>query len=144
MTNANTQYLDALADRFGLKVAARLDEQDLPHDITERLRVARAQALARIPKLQTQVARSMAMSGGAAVLGGGQSDDGLSWWLRIGSIMPLLALVAGLVAVSVITDSDNAREIAAIDVQLLTDELPPDAHTDPGFAQFLKFGPPNP
>jgi Protein of unknown function (DUF3619) len=144
MTNANTQYLDALADRFGLKVAARLDEQDLPHDITERLRVARAQALARIPKLRTQTATSMTMSGGAAVLGGGQSDDGLSWWLRIGSIMPLLALVAGLVAVSVITDSDNAREIAAIDVQLLTDELPPDAHTDPGFAQFLKFGPPNP
>jgi Protein of unknown function (DUF3619) len=144
MTNANAHHLDALADRFGLKVAARLDEQDLPHDISERLRVARAQALARIPKLQTQAARSMTVSGGAAVLGGGQSDDGLSWWLRIGSIVPLLALVAGLVAVSVITDSDNAREIAAIDVQLLTDELPPDAHTDPGFAQFLKFGPPNP
>jgi hypothetical protein len=144
MTNAKAPHIDALADRFGLKVAARLNEQDLPHDISERLRVARAQALARIPKLQTQTARSAAMSGGAAVLGGSPSDDSLSWWLRIGSIVPLLALVAGLVAVSVITDDDDAREVAAIDVQLLTDELPPDAHTDPGFAQFLKFGPPNP
>jgi hypothetical protein len=144
MTNANAQYMNALADRFGLKVAARLDEQELPHDISERLRVARAQALARMPKVQTQSARSVTMSGGAAVLGGGQSDDGLSWWLRIGSIVPLLALVAGLVAVSVIVDDDNAREVAEIDVQLLTDELPPAAHTDPGFAQFLKFGPPNP
>jgi Protein of unknown function (DUF3619) len=144
MTNANAHHLDALADRFGLKVAARLNEQDLPHDISERLRVARAQALARMPKVRTQTVKSASMSGGAAVLGGGSSDDGLNWWLRIGSIVPLLALVAGLVAVGVITDNDNAREVAEIDVQLLTDELPPDAHTDPGFAQFLKFGPPNP
>ena len=36
---------------------------------------------------------------------------------------------------------DNlTAEIAATDAALLTDELPPDAYTDPGFAQFLKKG----
>jgi hypothetical protein len=31
-------------------------------------------------------------------------------------------------------------EIATTDAALLTDELPPDAYTDAGFAQFLKQG----
>jgi hypothetical protein len=144
MTLANTPHQDALADRFGLKIAARLNEQPLPHDISERLRVARMQAIARIPKLQIQSARTASVSGGAAVLGGGSFDDNFNLFNRIASALPLLALAAGLVFVSVTADNDSAREIADIDVQLLTDDLPPDAHTDAGFAQYLKFGPPNP
>lgn len=148
MTNANTLHTDALQDRFGLKVIARLNEQALPHDISERLRVARQQALGRVPKLlatQLQTTTSVGMSGmsgGAATLGGSPFDDGSSWLNRIASILPLVALVAGLVLVSKMTDDQAAREIADVDVQLLTDDLPPAAHTDPGFAQFLKFGPP--
>ncbi len=166
MTNASTPhetgftapfYQHNLADRFGLKVAARLNEQPLPHDISERLRVARMQAMARVPKqAQTQLATSVAMSGGAAVLHSGSNggrnngsqgsgfDDASSWFNRIASALPLLALLVGLAAISSMTDNDAAREVAEIDLQLLTDELPPAAHTDPGFAQFLKFGPPNP
>ncbi len=148
---------DNLADRFGLKVAARLNEQPLPHDISERLRVARMLAIARMPKqAQTQLATSVVMAGGAAVLqsggnGGGNSgpqgsgfDDAPSWFNRIASALPLLALLIGLAAISSMTDKDATREVAEIDLQLLTDDLPPAAHTDPGFAQFLKFGPPNP
>ena len=71
-------------------------------------------------------------------------DDASSWFNRIASALPLLALLVGLAAISSMTDNDAAREVAEIDLQLLTDELPPAAHTDPGFAQFLKFGPPNP
>jgi Protein of unknown function (DUF3619) len=77
------------------------------------------------------------------VLGGGSFDDNFNLFNRIASALPLLALAAGLVFVSVVADDDNIREIADIDMQLLTDDLPPDAHTDAGFAQFLKFGPPN-
>jgi hypothetical protein len=142
MTNANALHQDALADRFGLKITALLNEQPLEHDISERLRVARMQAIARIPKLQTQSARTVFMSGGAAVLGG-PFDDRFNMFGRIASAIPLLALAAGLIFLSISADDDNTREIADIDVQLLTDELPPDAHTDAGFAQFLKFGPPN-
>lgn len=143
MMNANAHHQDALADRFGLKIAARLNEQPLPHNISERLRIARMQAIVRIPKLQTQTANDVSMSGGAAVLGGDRFDDSFNLFNRIASVLPLLALAAGLVFVSVTTDNDNNREIANIDLQLLTDDLPPDAHTDAGFAQFLKFGPPN-
>jgi Protein of unknown function (DUF3619) len=140
MTNATALHQEALIDRFGLKVTARLDDQPLSHDISERLRIARQNAVAMHKKqAQLQTAPSVSMSGGAAVLGGG---DGLTWWNRIASVLPLLALAAGLVAVNVMTNNDRAREVAEVDVQLLTDELPPAAHTDPGFAQFLKFGPP--
>jgi Protein of unknown function (DUF3619) len=143
MTYANAPHQEVLADRFGLKIAARLNEQPLPHDISERLRVVRMQAIARVPKLQTQTAQTTSRSGGAAVLGGGSFDDNFNLFNRIASALPLLALAAGLVFVSVVADDDNIREIADIDMQLLTDDLPPDAHTDAGFAQFLKFGPPN-
>jgi Protein of unknown function (DUF3619) len=140
MTNATTLHQDALMDRFGLKVTARLDDQPLSHDISERLRIARQQAVAMHQKqTQTQTASSTSMSGGALVLGGG---DGVSWFNRIASALPVLALAAGLIAVNVMTSDERARELAEVDVQLLTDDLPPSAHTDPGFAQFLKFGPP--
>jgi Protein of unknown function (DUF3619) len=145
MTNANTLHTDALQDRFGLKIIARLNEQALPHDITERLRVARQNAMSRMPKvLAVQTASTLNMSGGAAVLGGAPFDDGSTWFNRIASALPLLALVAGLIMVSSMTNDQNARDLADVDVQLLTDELPPAAHTDSGFAQFLKFGPPQP
>jgi Protein of unknown function (DUF3619) len=142
MTNATALHHEALMDRFGLKVTARLDDQPLPHDISERLRIARQQAVAmhkQQTQLQTSAAPSVSMSGGAAILGGG---DGLNWFNRIASALPLLALAAGLIMVNVVTNEDRAREVAEVDVQLLTDDLPPAAHTDPGFAQFLKFGPP--
>jgi Protein of unknown function (DUF3619) len=139
MTNTTSLHQEALLDRFGLKVAARLNEQPLPHDISERLRVARQSAMAMYKKQSVlQTASSTSMSGGAAVLGG----DGLTWWNRIASALPLLALAAGLIAVNVMTSNDRAREVAEVDVQLLTDELPPAAHADAGFTNYLKFGPP--
>ena len=143
----NSAHCDALQDRFGLKITACLNEQPLPHNIAERLRVARQQAIARRPQLTvaaTQNTPSIFMLGGAAALGGGFNDNGVSWFNRIASALPLLALVAGLMAVSRVVDDQSANDTAAVDVQLLTDDLPPDAHTDPGFAQFLKFGPPQP
>ena len=45
---------DALQARFALRVASRLSEQSekLPHDLSERLRVAREQAVARARQLR--------------------------------------------------------------------------------------------
>ena len=54
------------------------------------------------------------------------------------SLFPLLALLVGLLAINVIQDERRAFEIAEVDAELLTDDLPPDAYTDPGFAQFLR------
>ena len=145
--HVNIQRIEALQDRFGLKVTARLNEQELPHDISERLRVARQQDIARRPKSTvtvSQTAPSIILSGGSAALGGGFNDEGVSWLNRIASVLPLIALLAGLIAVNSFVNDQAANDVASVDVQLLTDDLPPDAHTDPGFAQFLKFGPPQP
>lgn len=139
MTNALMKRTDTLQDRFGLKTAAYLSSgtANLPYDISERLRAARVQAVSmrKIPKAQT--ASSLVNTGGAAALTWG-SGENLSWWARIGSVLPLIALVAGLLMINSIQNDNRAQEVAEVDVALLTDELPPAAFADPGFVQFLK------
>ncbi|MDO8372167.1 MAG: DUF3619 family protein [Polaromonas sp.] len=142
MTNLLTKRTDALQDRFGLKTAAYLSAgaADLPYDISERLRAARAQAVSmrKIAKMDT--AGSLVNTGGSAALTWG-SGEGLSWWGRIGTVLPLIALVAGLLVINSIQNDNRAQEVAEVDVALLTDALPPAAFADPGFIQFLKATP---
>lgn len=139
MNNSLLQRADILQDRYGLKTASYLSAgaADLPYDISERLRAARVQAVSKRKIAKTETAASLANVGGSAVLTGG-SDDGLSWWGRIGSVLPLIALVVGLLAINSIQNDNRAQELAEVDVALLTDELPPEAFSDPGFVQFLK------
>jgi hypothetical protein len=125
----------ALEEQFGRRVASRLTagNLELSHEVGERLRAARVQAVARrklVPQLRT--APAVVSNGSTAVLGAGW------WWTRIGSVIPLVALVAGLMAISVMQEDNRANELAEVDSALLTDDLPPAAYTDPGFAQFLK------
>lgn len=134
------QYQNHMAqDRFGLQVAARLSDaaDDLPYDISERLRAARAQALGKRKLAVMQTATSMAVSGGAAALTFG--NEHLGWWGRIAAVIPLVALVFGLIVIYTIQNDMRANELAEIDAALLTDDLPPVAYADPGFAQFLKI-----
>ena len=131
---------DILQDRFGVKTAAYLSaaSSSLPYDISERLRAARAQAVAKRKIAKTQTVGGVVNSGGSAALTWG-SDEGLGWWGRIGSVMPLIALVVGLLAINSIQNDNRAQELAEVDSALLTDELPPAAFADPGFVQFLKI-----
>jgi len=126
----------ARQDQFGRRIAARLDAgaDELPHDITERLRAARVQALAR-RQVGLQVAQSVSGTAGQATLSG---DEHVSLWRRLASVLPLLALAAGLVTIHVIQNERRASEVAEVDAAILTDELPPAAYADPGFVQFLK------
>lgn len=137
MTNLHLYQNQVVQDRFGLKVAARLADgtDGLPYHISERLRAARVQALGK-RKVATRTARSVNQSGGAATLTFG--SDHLSWWDRVAAALPLLILILGLVAINVVQNDRRANEIAEIDSALLTDDLPPTAYSDPGFAQFLK------
>jgi hypothetical protein len=128
-------------DWLGMNVASRLSRSttDLPHDITERLKVARTQALAKRKVLKPQVAQVTSFNdGGAASLNFGGGDD-RSLWNRIASMLPLIALIAGLLIIATIAEDNWTSDIAEVDAQLLTDDLPPDAYTDPGFAQFLRL-----
>ena len=139
MTNLH-QYQNLLAeDRFGLRVTARLSDaaEDLPYEISERLRAARMQALGKRKIAVAQTASTIAVSGGEATLTFG--NEHLSGWSRLAAAIPLLALVLGLIAINVIQNDNRANEIAEIDSALLTDDLPPAAYTDAGFAQFLKL-----
>ncbi|HJS03981.1 MAG TPA: DUF3619 family protein [Variovorax sp.] len=133
--NTTLSTISAEAEaQFGRQVAARLSAgtQDLPHEISERLRAARMQAVARRKVVQVlQTAPAVVPNGGSAALGGG-------WWTRIGSVIPLIALVAGLIVITTLQEDNRTDELAEVDAALLTDDLPPAAYTDPGFAQFLK------
>ena len=129
-----------LQDRFGRQVAARLaaGTAEIPYNVTERLRAARVQAVARRKQAHLRTASSVVASGGAAALTFG--DDGQSLWNRIASALPLIALAAGLILIHTIENDRRASEVAEVDAALLTDDLPPSAYADPGFVQFLKSG----
>ena len=100
------------------------------------LRAARTQALARRKRVAgLRTAATVSASGGAATLTG---DESMSLWHRIASVLPILALAAGLVLIHSIQNEQRANEVAEVDAALLTDDLPPAAYADPGFIQFLK------
>lgn len=143
MTNQSTrglapEHLQALEARLALRLTARLNEASvtLPHDITERLRVGREQAVARahqVRRVSATAAAVQVQSNGAAVLSGPPS-----LWLRLVSILPLAVLVAGLVVIQQHHDREQISVAAEIDAALLSDELPPAAYRDPGFSAFLQ------
>ncbi len=143
-TNYRQLHTDNLQNRFGLRVAARLSAgtEGLPHDIGERLRVAREQAVARRKQpaavLRQRAAIAASRNGNTATLSFG--DDGLGFWGRLTSAALVLVMAAGLIAINVIQDDDRTMEVADLDAALLTDDLPPEAYADPGFLQYLKTG----
>ena len=143
-TNNRQLHTDSLQNRFGLRVAARLSAgtEGLPHDVGERLRVAREQAVARRKQpaavLRQRAAIAASRNGNTATLSFG--DDGLGFWGRLTSAALVLVMAAGLIAINVIQDDDRTMEVADLDAALLTDDLPPEAYADPGFLQYLKTG----
>lgn len=136
--DASAAAVQARQDAFGRSVAARLSagSEQLPHDIGERLRAAREQALEKRRAMAAQPLRPsrLAGAGGVAVLG----ERTLGLWGRIASVLPVLLLAAGLVGIHIVQNEIRAEQLAEVDAQLLTDDLPPDAYTDPGFAAFLR------
>ena len=136
MTNQAATQLSY--DQLGRKIAVRLSagNAELEHDVLERLRVARQQAIARRKVAEPIAAAAVSVSGGTASLHFNEGGPGL--WSRLAAALPLLALVAGLLTIYVTQADNRADEVAEIDAALLTDDLPPAAYADPGFLQFLK------
>lgn len=169
----SSAQIEAIEARFALRVSARLDDsaKALPHDITERLRVAREQAVRAAVLARPQVAVapeyvpssqlagvSMAGSGssGQASLSGwstgmqhrdrqhgrGMDDGPLPWGWRLASALPALALVVGLWGIHIWYQSEKVQAASDVDMALLTDDLPPAAYADPGFEEYLQTEPP--
>jgi hypothetical protein len=132
--------MTALEARFGVRVAARLHQgsQEVPHDIGERLRVARETAVARARHLKRlEAAPSSAVAvhhhGATATLAGG----GDPWWVKLSALAPLVVLLAGLLFIHEWQRLEQIDATAELDAAILSDELPPAAYTDPGFVEFL-------
>ncbi|WP_096665300.1 DUF3619 family protein [Polaromonas sp. AET17H-212] len=139
MNHTLQKRTEILQDRYGLKTASYLSAgaADLPYDISERLRAARAQAVAARKVARVQTSPVTAASGTGSVLTWG-SGERFGLWYRIGSVLPLIALVVGLLTINSLQTDSFVQELAEVDSALLTDDLPPDAFSDPGFVQFLK------
>ena len=133
-TTMPSTSLQSEADQFGQRLSARLTmgAQNLDHDISQRLRVAREGAVARLAAQPGLVAASQ-RHGSVLSLGGPISN-----WGKFSSLLPMLLLLVGLVCIDAVQDQFRADELADVDVELLTAELPPVAYTDPGFVQFLR------
>lgn len=161
---------EALEARFALRLSARLEEgaQSVPHDISERLRIAREQAIragrearaaalapvvAPVPVVQVNVTGLSTAGAGSTGQNGNwnesryarASDHGrrlddspTSWGWRIASVLPVIALVAGLWGIHRYYKQEQVQAATDVDMALLTDDLPPSAYSDPGFAEFLK------
>ncbi len=125
-------------DRMGHNLAQLLTRAsgEMPYDLSERLRVARQQALAvRKPE---PAPRLQLVAQGSSLTLAGPPSEGLGLWRILGSALPLLALVAGLVTVQWLDREQTVSDLAEIDTALLVDDLPPTAYSDPGFMQFLR------
>lgn len=124
-------------DRMGQSLARQLDTppRPLPHEIRERLRVARMQAL-QAQKQAWPVRSAQVQGNGALVLTGGDADRARRWpWLA--ALVPLLILLAALDLLVSQARDERITDIARIDAALLSDDIPPTAYADPGFMQFL-------
>lgn len=131
--------IDALQTRFALRVAAGLTERsaDIAPDLSERLRFAREKALERARAVRGAEAVLVVGVGrtGAMILGRGR---GSGWWLKLASVVPAIALAAGLFMIQRWQENTQISTAAEVDAALLSDDLPPAAYRDPGFAEFLK------
>ena len=138
-TYSSLPHRDGLEARFGVRVASMLGEraQSTAPDISERLRFAREQALTRAQAARRQVQTAA----GPVVVARGRSAalaNPLGWWFKLGSAAPLALLVLGLAGIAHVHDKEQIAAVAEVDAALLSDDLPPSAYTDPGFAEYLK------
>ncbi len=128
-----------LQARFASRVTSVLNQgaDDLPRDISERLRIARMQAVqhARLSSVAAAAASPVGVGAdGSASLG----QAGNHWFTTLAAWLPLVVLVAGLFAIQSWHEGRRIDAAAEVDAALLADDLPPSAYGDPGFVEFLK------
>jgi hypothetical protein len=116
---SNSSGQEAREARFAYRIAARLNE-----------RAESLDGAARTAESRSVVGIS---ASGAALLAGSRG-----WWVKLASVLPLLALAAGLLLIEHLHQTAQISVAAEIDAELLADDLPPAAYSDAGFVEFLK------
>ena len=113
----------------------------LPASTTERLASARKAALSR-KKNDAPLSvfiREKALAGANSTGSSGTlGNQPFSWLVRIGLVIPIIALVAGLVGIVQYEKQQRIDETADIDAAMLTDDLPLTAYADHGFNAYLE------
>jgi hypothetical protein len=145
-TSLHTVTSDAAQARLALKLTALMTEraENLPHDVRERLRFARekaiqhARAVASAAQQTVAGAKSVNSNGGSGTLSLQTGPSGGDWWTRLGSVLPLAALVLGLLFIQHFHQRSQISAAAEVDAALLGDDVPFAAYNDPGFVEFLK------
>jgi hypothetical protein len=99
---SDLQALEArLAARFGALLAEQAER--IPHDIGERLRVSRDQAVARAAEIRRKAPEGRTASEvsvvGVSAQGTALMGQSAPWWQRVASVLPLVVLVCGLVLI---------------------------------------------
>jgi hypothetical protein len=119
---------------FAYKVRHALNEKldQLPASTTDRLASSRKKALSRKKSGDALLAAQRAFAGAAGVL---LSNRPL--WSRLGTVVPLMALVAGLAGIYQFEEEQRIAETAELDAAVLADELPLTAYVDKGFNAYL-------
>jgi hypothetical protein len=127
---------------FAYKVRYALDESvnHLPAKTVERLSFARNSAL-----LHKKQGSSVTVLVPQAVFAGaghaGRSLHGsLTWLSRMGLVVPLAALIFGLMGIYQFEQRQQTIDAASIDAEMLTDDLPLTAYLDNGFNAYLAKG----
>lgn len=74
--------------------------------------------------------------GSSAILARG--PDSTPWWLRLGAMVPLALLLAGLLLIDHRYTQSQIDAAIELDAAILGDDLPPEAYRDQGFVEFLR------
>jgi hypothetical protein len=127
-------------DRIGSAVRECLDGStaQLPSRVTDRLYLARLAAMAArkqefVPQLERVLRPQLALNQD------GNSSQPSSNWNRLSWFAPFIVLALGLLAIAEWQQDARINDIAAVDIALLSDDVPPDAYMDSGFLAFLKL-----
>jgi hypothetical protein len=124
---------------FAYKVRHALNEKldDLPASTTDRLAQARKLALAR-KKPHVEAPLSVRVTKTELASAGGMLSHPFAWLGgRMGMVLPLLALVGGLIGIYQYEQQERIADLVEIDAAVLSDELPLSAYLDHGFNAYL-------
>ena len=133
-------HRDGLEARFGVRVASMLAERAQ----STAARHQRAPALRPRAGAGARPGRAPPGADGRRPGGGRPRPHApcwpirSGWWFKLGSAAPLALLVLGLAGIAHVHDKAQIAAVAEVDAALLSDDLPPAAYTDPGFAEYLK------
>ncbi len=131
-------HTPSIEDQFGKRVANLLDtqSQQLDGNLQDRLLQSRTLAMSHVKQEPNLILdRQMA--------GAGHHFDaprlGNPMWSFATWLIPLAVVVLGLIAIVEWQEDLRIKDIATVDIALLTDDVPPSAFADNGYMAYLKM-----